>query len=446
MTADGKLRLGIYLNNTGAHEVSWRHPSVDPRAVTTLKYWARNARLAEACKADFLFFADNNQVRYRHHAPSLRQLGLSITTEPFTTIAALAGATEHIGLVSTASTTYNEPYHVARKFAWLDHLSGGRASWNAVTTASPGEAPNFSAEKHPGHGDRYLRAQEFLRIVRGLWDSWEDDAFPRDQQSGTMTEPAKMHFLNYRSEEFAVEGPLNLPRSPQGWPVIFQAGSSDVGREFGAETADAIFTAQQTHAGAQAFYRDVKQRMGKYGRDPGHLLIFPGVCAIVGRTRVEAQEKYDFLQSMLSIESSLFFLSDLLGGTDLSKIPLDEPLTDLPPTEGMKGRRELLLAKAREKNFTLRQLAYDTAGLRGHRVLIGTAEEIADDFQHWFETEAADGFLLAPALLPQSLEDYAELLIPELQRRGLFRTDYEGSTMRENLGIPRPVHPASGRS
>jgi alkanesulfonate monooxygenase len=311
-----------------------------------------------------------------------------------------------------------------------------------VTSASSDEAPNFQSEKHMAHDDRYARAREFFNITCGLWDSWEDDAFPRDQESGVYLDHSKLHYLNYNSEMFSVRGPLNSPRPPQGRPVIFQAGSSDIGRELGAETADAIFTAQETVQGAQAFYADVKGRAARLGRNPDELLIFVGIGPVVGRTMAEAQAKFDLLQSKLTPEVALHLLSEVLA-VDLSGIPIDQPVTDLPRTDGMQSRRDLLLAKALAEKMTLLELSRFVAGGRGHRLIIGTPETIADDFQHWWESKATDGFLLAPPCLPGALQDFVDLVVPELQRRGIFKKDYSHATLRETLGLRRPPHPVA---
>jgi FMN-dependent oxidoreductase (nitrilotriacetate monooxygenase family) len=439
MARRSMMRIGAYFSNHGGHVASWLMPTVQPAEAQKLRYWQNLARICEEGKLDFLFLADSNRVQYQRNPSAMRHMAATPLFEPVTLLSALAATTEHLGLVATMTTTYNQPFSVARLFGSLDHVSDGRASWNVVTSTSGDEAPNFQAEKHMEHGDRYARAREFLKITFGLWDSWEDDAFPFDQESGTYLHPEKMHYLNHSTERFSVKGPLNLPRPPQGRPVIFQAGSSEVGRDFGAEVADALFTAQSTIEGARAFYSDVKSRVEAYGRDPNHLPIFVGVGPIVGRTQEEAQAKFDLLQSKVSPEVAIQVLSEVLS-IDLRGFPLDEVITDLPMNDGMKSRRDLLLAKALEEKMTLLDLARFVSGGRGHRQIIGTPESIADDFQEWFESGAADGFLLAPSHLPDSIDDFVTMVVPELQRRGLFRTEYEGKTLRENLGIPRPAH------
>jgi FMN-dependent oxidoreductase (nitrilotriacetate monooxygenase family) len=439
-----KMKIGSFFSVHGGHVASWLMPTVTPADAQKLSYWQNLARWCEVGKLDFLFLADSNRVQYQRNPAAMRHMAATPLFEPVTLLSALAATTEHLGLVATMTTTYTQPFSVARFFGSLDHVSSGRASWNVVTSTSGDEAPNFQAQKHLPHQDRYARAREFLKITFGLWDSWEDDAFPFDKETGTYLIPEKMHYLNHSTEQFSVKGPLNLPRPPQGRPVIFQAGSSETGRDFGAEMADALFTAQENIKGAQEFYSDVKRRVVEYGRQPEHLPIFVGIAPIVGRTREEAQEKYDLLQSKVTPEVAIQVLSEVLT-IDLRGFPLDEVITDLPQNDGMKSRRDLLLAKAIKERMTLLDLARFVAGGRGHRQIIGTPEMIADDFQEWFESGACDGFLLAPSHLPDSIEDFVTLVVPELQRRGLFRTEYEGKTLRENLGIPRPVHPAAAQ-
>jgi FMN-dependent oxidoreductase (nitrilotriacetate monooxygenase family) len=436
-----KLKLGAILGHHGAHLASWRHPLVNPADAGTLAYWQKLARICEAGRMDYLFVADTNRVQYLRNPQVMSQMSATTVFEPVTLLSALAASTEHLGLVGTMTTTYNQPYHVARLFSSLDHLSGGRASWNVVTSSSSEEAPNFVADKHLGHDDRYGRAREFLDVVLGLWDSWEDDAFIHDQEAGVFLDPGKMHYLNHQGERFSVRGPLNSPRTPQGRPLIFQAGSSDIGRQFGAEKADALFTAQETLPAAQAFYADVKNRAARCGRDPDDLLIFVGVGPIVGHSLAEAQGKLDLLQSRLAPDVALLLLSEVLA-SDVTHMSPDQLVKDLPPSDGMQSRRDLLLAKAIEEKMTLLELSRFVAGGRGHRQLIGTPQSIADDLELWLEAGACDGFLIQAPYLPGGLEDFVQLVVPLLQERGIYRTEYEGKTLRENLGLRKPVHPA----
>jgi alkanesulfonate monooxygenase len=345
-----------------------------------------------------------------------------------------------VGLAATASTTYNEPYHLARKFASLDYLSGGRAGWNVVTSATEAEALNFNRDKHMEHGLRYERAREFLRVTKGLWDSWEDDAFLRDKESGIYLDPDKLHVLNHKGEHFSVRGPLNVARPVQGYPVIIQAGASEDGQDFAASTAEVIFTAWRTIEEAQAFYKGIKGRLAKYGRSPDHFKIMPGVFPVIGKTEAEAQEKYEVLQELIHPSVGLALLSGMTGGIDLSQYPLDGPLPDLPETNGNRSRQQLIRDLAGRENLTIRQLYLAIAGARGHWTTWGTPEQIADQLEEWFVTDAADGFNVMPPYLPGGLDDFVEHVIPILQHRGLFRTEYEGRTLRENLGLPRPVN------
>jgi N-acetyl-S-(2-succino)cysteine monooxygenase len=359
--------------------------------------------------------------------------------EPLTLLSALSAVTEHIGLVATASTTYNEPYHLARKFASLDHLSGGRAGWNIVTSSQDAEARNFNRDHHMDHALRYERAREFVRVTTGLWDSWDDDAFLRDKESGVYVDPDKVHVLNHKDKHFSVRGPLNVARPVQGYPVLVQAGASEDGQDFAAQAAEVIFTAQPTLAEAQAFYAGIKGRLAKYGRSPDQLKIMPGIFAVVGQTEQEAKEKYDQLQDLIDPIVGLSLLSGLVGNVDLSGYPLDGPLPELPETNNNKSRLKLVQDLAGREKLTIRQLYLAVAGARGHRTIWGTPVQIADQLEEWFINDAADGFNIMPPYLPGGLDDFVELVVPELRRRGLFRTEYEGRTLRENLGLIRPT-------
>jgi FMN-dependent oxidoreductase (nitrilotriacetate monooxygenase family) len=435
------LKLGAFLMATGHHIAAWRHPQAEANAGHDFRHYLGLAQAAERAKFDLVFLADTNGIRERAIEP-LSRYGRVVTFEPLTLLSALAPLTSNIGFVATASTTYNEPFHLARAFASLDHLSGGRAGWNLVTSSSDSEAFNFNRDTHPPHADRYERAREFAQVVTGLWDSWEDDAFLRDKASGTYFDPDKLHVLNHRGKHFQVQGPLNVARSPQGHPVVVQAGSSDAGRELAAETAEVIFTAAQTLEEGQSFYADVKARLARYGRHPDELKVMPGVFPVVGRTEAEAQEKFERLQALIHPVVGLSLLGSTLGGVDLSGYPLDGPLPDLPETNGPKSRQKLLIDLARRENLSIRQLYLWIAGARGHWQLVGTPEQIVDRLEERFQKDAADGFNIMPPYLPGGLDDFIELVVPELRRRGLFRTEYEGTTLRENLGLRRPAHPA----
>lgn len=431
-----QLKLGAFLMATGHHVAAWRHPDVPADAGLDFKQYRHLAQVAEAAKFDALFVADSVAAATGDIASHMAR---SDHFEPLTLLSALSAVTDRIGLIATATTTYNEPYHVARKFASLDHLSGGRAGWNLVTSDAAAEAQNFGREQHVGHAERYSRAREFHQVVTGLWDSWADDAFTRDKAGGQYYDPARLHVLNHEGEHFKVKGPLNVARSPQGQPVVVQAGSSEVGRDLAAQTAEVVFTAQTSLANAQAFYADLKGRLAIYGRSPESLKIMPGVFIVVAETQALAQEKFESFQDLVEPQVGVALLGRMLGNFDLSGYPLDGPLPELPLTDsGQRSRQKLLTDLAADENLNLTQLGRRIAGGRGHYNLIGTPTQIADELQAWFEQGAADGFNVLVPHLPGGLEDVARLLVPELQRRGLFRTEYEGTTLRENLGLPRP--------
>ncbi|MGP0012094.1 LLM class flavin-dependent oxidoreductase [Pseudomonas sp.] len=433
-----QLKLGAFLMATGHHVAAWRHPDVPANAGLDFAHYKHLARVAEAAKFDALFVADSVA------APSAEiasRMARSEHFEPLTLLSALSAVTDHIGLIATATTSYNEPYHVARKFASLDHLSGGRAGWNLVTSDNAAEALNFGRAEHIGHAERYSRAREFHQVVTGLWDSWEDDAFTRDKSSGQYYDPARLHVLNHSGEHFKVKGPLNVARSPQGQPVIVQAGSSELGRELAAQTAEVVFTAQTSLSKAQAFYADLKGRLAKFGRSTDSLKIMPGAFVVVGQSEAEAREKYESFQQWVEPEVGVALLGRMLGNFDLSGYPLDGPLPELPLTDsGQQSRQQLLTELAGAENLTLAQLGRRIAGGRGHYSVIGTPTQIADELQAWFEQGAADGFNVLVPHLPGGLEDFAASVVPELQRRGLFRTEYPGTTLREHLGLARPAN------
>ncbi len=439
-TKKGQFKLGAFLMNTGHHVAAWRHPDSDADGGLDFTHYKRLAQTAEKAKFDMAFLADGVAVRRDHNLESLSRSGQLVHFEPLTLLSALSAVTDHIGLVATASTTYNEPYHIARKFASLDYLSNGRAGWNVVTSASEAEAQNFNRDKHMEHALRYERAREFLQVVTGLWDSWDDDAFIRDKKTGLYFEPEKLHVLNHKGKHFSVQGPLNVARPPQGYPVIVQAGASEDGQDFAAQTAEVIFTAQQTLEEAQTFYAGIKGRLAQYGRSPDHLKIMPGVFPVIGRTEKEAKAKYDQLQNLIHPSVGLALLSGNIGGFDLSSYPLDGPLPDLPETNLNKSRQKLVTDLARRENLTIRQLYQAIAGARGHWTIWGTPEQIADRLEEWFVNDAADGFNLMPPYLPGGLDEFVDLVLPILRQRGLFRTEYEGRTLRENLGLLRPVN------
>ncbi|USX27545.1 LLM class flavin-dependent oxidoreductase [Oxalobacteraceae bacterium OTU3CINTB1] len=419
-----QLSIAAFMMRHGHHVAAWRHPQTDLES-NPFKVFRQQVQSAERACLDAVFFAD-----------SLALTGGVPALEPLTLLSALAASTEKIGLVGTATTTYNEPYTVARQFASLDQISEGRAGWNLVTSDNAAEAANFGRDQHVAHAARYERAREFHQVVTGLWDSWEDGALINDKDGGRLIDPAKLRKLDHRGPHFAVAGPLNVSRSPQGRPVVVQAGGSEAGRDLAAATAEVVFTAQPSLAKAQDFYRDMKRRVAGHGRRPESLKVMPGLFAVVGRSQGEADDKFGQLQRLIEPKAGLALLGRMIGNFDLSGYPLDGPLPDLPQTQdGQRSRQQLLTDLAQGENLTIRQLYERIAGGRGHFTVVGTAQAVADQMQAWFEQEAADGFnFMAPAL-PGGLDDFLSLVVPELQRRGLFRTEYRGTTLREHLGL-----------
>jgi FMN-dependent oxidoreductase (nitrilotriacetate monooxygenase family) len=444
----GKMILGAYYNPTGHHVASWRHPRAQEDAHVNIEHYIEIAQTAERAKFDLMFLADSNVIRDAHIDALSRSTQFVAYFEPLTLLSALAMVTKHIGLIGTASTSWNQPYHIARKFASLDHISKGRAGWNAVTSVADKEAQNFGRDKAYPHADRYDRAHEVIEIVQGLWDSWDDDAFLRDKESGLFFDKNKLHELNHKSERYKVRGPLNVPRSPQGYPLVVQAGASPEGRELAAHYAEAIFSPHLNYESAKAYYDDTKGCMAHYNRNPDHLKILPGISIFVKPTEAEAREDYAYIQSLIHPIVGQEILTSMLG-VDMSPYDYDGPFPDpLPATKGSQGHRGELETLARKNKLTVRQLAEHAAGARGKNVQVGTPQQIADYLEDWFERGACDGFTIMPPYIPGGLDDFCELVIPELQRRGLFRTEYEGTTLRENLGLPRPVnrHAAARRA
>jgi alkanesulfonate monooxygenase len=433
-----QMSLGAFLMSSGHHLAAWRHPRAWSGGGLDFQHFKKLATTAERGKFDAIFFADNLALM---GSPELGQYTTAGDVfDPLVLLSGLAAVTERIGLVSTVSTSYNEPYLLARKFASLDHLSGGRSGWNLVTSATDLEALNFGREQHFEHGDRYQRAGEFLDVVAGLWDSFEDDAFVRDKASGVYFQPDRLHTLNHHGDNYRVRGPLNIPRTPQGYPVLIQAGSSEPGKALAARTAEVVFTAQQTLGNAQAFYADVKGRLAGYGRRPDQLKIMPGISPVIGRTQSEAEDKYQQLQDLIEPRVGLGLLSGMAGGFDLSGYDLDGPLPDLPQSNSMQSRQALFIDLARRENLSIRQLYLKIAGARGHHTVVGTPENVADTLEQWFLEEAADGFNIMPPFLPEGLDDFVEGVVPLLQQRGLFRREYSGTTLRDHLGLARPAN------
>jgi N-acetyl-S-(2-succino)cysteine monooxygenase len=430
-----QMRLGLFIRPVGHHVASWRHPDSHVDAGANFQRFVEMAQTAERGRFDMLFSADT--VSAWTTQDGLHRMHYTAWIEPFSLLSALAPLTKNIGLVCTATTSYEEPFALARKFASLDVISGGRAGWNLVTSGNETEAANFGRDAHPPKVERYRRAREFAEVVMGLWNSWDDDAFVRDRASGVFFDPEKMHVLNHKGKYFSVKGPLNVPRSPQGHPVLVQAGASEDGMELAAETAEVVFAAQSMVDSGKAFYDNVKGRMAKFGRNPDHLKIMPGLAVTIGRTEDEAKEKHQFLLDLIHPDVGLGLLSRRMG-FDFSGYPIDGPVPDLPKNDVVASRSDVMVAMARRENLTIRQLYQRFAGARGHLEVIGTPTQVADRMQEWMEAGAADGFNVIVPYFPGGLNDFVDLVIPELQRRGLFRTEYESSTLRGNLDLPFP--------
>jgi FMN-dependent oxidoreductase (nitrilotriacetate monooxygenase family) len=433
-----QLGLSVFVQQYGTHPSAWRRPGVRAGGNPRFPEWAGIVQLLERGKFDFAFFADfvgqsGDDVDRIGRRP--RGGGF----EPTTLVAALSNVTKHIGLVATVNTNFNEPYDLARRLASIDHLTGGRSGWNIVSSLSEGAAKSFGIKEPPDHDGRYDRASEFVDVVKQLWDTWDDGAFDHpEKETGKFLDPASVHPVHHHGKHFDVDSLLDIARPLQGYPVFFQAGNSDAGREFAARYAEVIYAAAQTTEEAKAYYADVKGRLARYGREPDDLKVTPGLFYHIGSTRQEAQDKYhSFLQAVdLTGRQQLF-------GVDVSAYPLDGPLPDLPEPVNGKGRWRQLVALARRESLTIREIILRFMIVQGHRVLVGTPTDIADAIEDWFLDGAADGFNLKPALLPDSLEDFIELVVPELQKRGIFRRDYEGTTLREHLGLRRPENPYS---
>ena len=434
MTTHRRLRFGAFLAGTGGNMASWRHPNAIADAAINLDYYRWLTKRAEAAKLDFAFFGDGLYISEKSHPNFLNRF------EPLTLLAALAMETTHIGLAATLSTTYSDPYTVARQFASIDHISKGRAGWNIVTSPLEGSALNYSRPAHPAHDLRYRMADEYLEVAKGLWDSWEDDAFVRDKASGRFIDASKMHRLNHKGEFYSVQGPLNISRCPQGRPVLIQAGSSEAGKNFAARHADAVFTGGASIDDCARFYEDVKQRAVRFGRTPEEILILPGCGPIVGSTVAEAEAKYDEIANLVSIEDALNYLGRYFNDIDFTSYDLDAPFPDLGDfgRNGWESTTDRIKELARAEGLTLRQMALRATTTK--HAFIGTPEYIADTMQAWFEAGAADGFMLTGAVLPDGLIDFIEHVLPILQKRGLFRTEYEADTLHGNLGLPTPAN------
>ena len=435
--ASRQLHLGAFMRPTSLHTGAWRYPGAFPDSNFNLALLAGFARRLEAAKFDAFFMADHLAV-LNMPVEALKRSHTVTSFEPFTLLSNLAAVTERIGLIATASTTFEAPYHVARRFTSLDHLSGGRAGWNIVTTSNPDAALNFGLDEHMEHDERYVRAREFFDVVTGLWDSFADDAFARDVASGLYFDPARMHVLNHKGKYFSVRGPLNIARPVQGWPVVVQAGASEAGRQLAAETAEVIFAAPPDLAAGRAFYADVKGRLDRLGRPRDHLKILPGAFVVLGDSVEEARAKRARLDSLVHEESAIAALSIALGH-DASRFDPDGPLPDIPETNDSRSARERAIELARREGLTARQLAQRLGGYAG-LAFVGTPSSIADEMQEWLESEGSDGFNVMFPFLPAGLDDVVDKLVPELQRRGIFRRDYAGTTLRDHLGLPRPAN------
>ena len=431
-----QMKLGMFYWPCGHHLAAWRHPDSVADSGANLPHLIELAKMAERGLFDMLFMADSLSF-WRGDLEAMRHDSYGTWIEPFTLMCALAQHTKHIGLVCTSTTTYDQPYLLARRFASLDLVSGGRAGWNLITSANKAEAASFGFDQHMEKADRYRRAREFAHVVRGLWNSWEDGVYIRDKESGVYLDKDKVNVLEHEGAFFRARGPINVPPSPQGEPVMVQAGASDDGRELAAATAEVIFGAQQTLDGAQEFYGDVKGRMAAHGRQPDDLKIMPGLLVCVGHTNEEARRKYDRLQDLIDPRAGMELLSKRLD-FDLTGYPVDGPLPDMPENKIVSTRRELFVDIARRENLTIRDLYRRVAGARGHMEVIGTPVEIVDMMEQWVAEKGCDGFNVMPPVFPGDLHDFVDLVVPELQRRGLYRTAYTGTTLRDNLGLTRP--------
>jgi FMN-dependent oxidoreductase (nitrilotriacetate monooxygenase family) len=437
MSVAKSLHLTAFMRPVSLHTGAWRYPGAYADANFNFTHLKSFIQKLEAAKFDAFFMADHLAV-LNMPVEALRRSHTVTSFEPFTLLSALAAVTDKIGLAATASTSFDEPYHVARRFASLDHISGGRAAWNIVTTANPDSALNFGLDTHIEHGDRYARAREFFDVVTGLWDSFADDAFIRDQQSGIFFDPNKMHVLDHKGAALQVRGPLNIARPVQGWPVIVQAGQSEPGRQLAAETAEVVFCSPRDIAAAKLLYADIKGRMSAFGRKPTDLKILPAALVIIADTVEEARAKRLKLDSLVHYDSAIASLSIALGH-DASGFDPDGPMPDIPETNASKTGRAQAIKLASEENLNVRELAQRYGGYAG-LAFVGTPQTIADDMATWLSEEACDGFTVVFPYLPEGLDDVTLRLVPELQRRGLFRSDYEGDTLRDHLGLTRPAN------
>lgn len=433
----GEMHLGAFLFNYGNHVAAWRHPGTPADGLLDFEFYKRLAQTAERGKFDFVFHSDGVGINDTY--PAIIAHTVTIRPEPISLLSSLASATTHVGLAATISTTYNEPYPVARKLATLDHLSRGRAAMNVVTSSTWQEARNFGASDHMDHAQRYRRAAEFVDVVRRLWDSWEDEAILTDKRSGTFADPARVHHLDHEGEFFSVRGPLNVPRPPQGHPILIQAGVSEDGQKLAAAEADLVFTVNASFEEAKSRYDALKARVADLGRAPQSVKVLPGIMPVVGKTEEAAQDAYAALQALTPPEISIPYLSDLVDH-DLSPYSPDGPLPELKAINGGVGRFQMIERLARQDGLNLGQIAHRMLLARGHWTVIGTATQIADEMERWFTGGACDGFNILAPFHPGGLESFVDAVVPELQRRRLFRRAYCGTTLRDHLGLPRPAN------
>ena len=432
MTEARMMHLGAFFSGTGSNMASWRHPNAVPDGPINLEYYINLTKKAEEAKLDFVFFGDGLYISEKSHPIFLNRF------EPLTLLAVLAAHTSHIGLAATLSTTYSDPFTIARQFASIDHISGGRAGWNIVTSPLEGSALNYSKPEHPEHDLRYRMAHEFVEVTKGLWDSWEDDAFVFDKETGVFFDPAKMHRLDYKGEFFSVQGPLNIARSKQGRPILIQAGASEAGKEFASRHADAIFATNRSLEDGKDFYKEIKERAAKHGRNPDEVLILPGCGPIVGGTPQEANDKYNQIANLVSMTDALNYLGRYFNDIDFTRFEIDSPFPELGDfaRNGWESATDRIKEAAREQNLTLRQVALRETTPKP--AYIGTPANVADTMQLWFEERAADGFMVSNSVLPDGFTEFVDGVVPILKERGLFRTAYEDDTFHGNLGLPVP--------
>ena len=432
MTEARMMHLGAFFSGTGSNMASWRHPNAVPDGPINLEYYINLTKKAEEAKLDFVFFGDGLYISEKSHPIFLNRF------EPLTLLAVLAAHTSHIGLAATLSTTYSDPFTVARQFASIDHISGGRAGWNIVTSPLEGSALNYSKPEHPEHDLRYRMAHEFVEVTKGLWDSWEDDAFVFDKETGVFFDPTKMHRLDYKGEFLSVQGPLNIARSKQGRPILIQAGASEAGKEFASRHADAIFATNRSLEDGKDFYKEIKERAAKHGRNPDEVLILPGCGPIVGGTPQEANDKYNQIANLVSMTDALNYLGRYFNDIDFTRFEIDSPFPELGDfaRNGWESATDRIKEAAREQNLTLRQVALQETTPKP--AYIGTPANVADTMQLWFEERAADGFMVSNSVLPDGFTEFVDGVVPILKERGLFRTAYEDDTFHGNLGLPVP--------